>query len=106
MDPKRERALRVVALLERRTLERGCTVAEAEQARRKAAEIRERYAIGAAEQLPAGDDLLDIVIEYTGPTFDDLLSSIIMEAEAAAFGKKRKRTHRRRTHVRVFTFKF
>lgn len=105
MDLKRERALRVVASLEQRTVERGCTPAEEQQARAKAAEIRRRYAIGAAEQLPAGDDLLDIAIEYQGPTFDDLLSSIILEAEARAFGLKVKRPRRRSRRVRVFSFR-
>lgn len=64
MDLKRERALRVVASLEQRTVARGCTPAEEQQAGTKAAEIRKRYAIGAAEQLPgAGADVLDIEID-------------------------------------------
>lgn len=46
MEDKKERARRVVAYLEQRTVERGCTPAEAEQAATKAAEIRKRYGLG------------------------------------------------------------
>lgn len=61
-DPKKERARRVVAYLEQRTVERGCTPAEAEQAARKAAEIRNAHALGSERTTYQGDPL-DIQID-------------------------------------------
>lgn len=106
MEPKEERARRVVSYLESRTVRNGCTEAEASAARSKAKEIRERYGIAASENIPAAPDALDIPLQWTGPTFDDLLASIIIEAEARAFGLKVKRPRRRRSRtVWIFPFK-
>lgn len=63
MDARQDRARRVVAYLERRTVGNGCTAAEAEQAASKAAELRQKHNLG-AEPVDVEDvDVFEIEID-------------------------------------------
>lgn len=106
MNPKEERARRVVSYLEARTVANGCTEAEEAAARSKAKDIRQRYGIAQAEKIPAMPDALDVPLQWSGPTFDDLIASIIIEAETRAFGVNAKRRAKRKPVQRGWFFPF
>ena len=102
-NEKKDRAARVVAYLERRTVANGCTPAEEASARAKAEEVRAKYGLETAQRFD-GADVLDVDLGIAFATLADLMATAILEAEA------RKRNlrgfARTKRHSRVFTFKF
>lgn len=99
MDEQRKRAARVLAYLERRTTANGCTEAEAEAARLKAAEIRERYQV---EPDASGPDLDYLTPERAFNDYADLFAAITLELIARTIENERRPRRRRRRKPRIY----
>lgn len=93
MTEQQQRAARVLAYLEKRTTANGCTQAEADAARQKAREIRERYKVEAAKD-HADLDYLKASAEVHA-RLDDLLASLILLTVQLENKRKRKPGRRR-----------
>lgn len=93
MNAAKDRAARVVAYLEARTTANGCTLAEAEQARHKAAELRARY--GLADHSAAADDL----DTFTADERARVVSEYLDQLAALMFVSISQRKAKRRTRA-------
>lgn len=112
MDEQRKRAARVLAYLERRTTANGCTEAEAEAARHKAAEIRERYKVEPDASGPdldyltpnrAFNDLADL---FAAMAFEMIARGMMPRKATRGNGQKKARKRRAQAHAKAVRFRW